>query len=132
MRDIHILIISVSFIVIFGAFIITGFETPKADSSLFSNYTVTKAQMESPSLIIQVDSPTQLVQKAYELKATIIYDTNKGYAVLDPVNSIAYVLSYDVQWFGLNPLSGIGIMFTALIIDMVGLMVALNRNNKDE
>jgi hypothetical protein len=129
MREVYILIISISIMVVLGGIVVSGFDINKGDASVFTNFKVVKAHMDSPSMLVEVGSTNTLIQKAAFLNTTTIYDTNQGYVVLDTTSNIGYIFYSNTVWFGLNPLLGIVTMFTALVIDILGMMIALNRSN---
>jgi hypothetical protein len=133
MKSNYILVISLVILFVIGGFTIFGIHTTSYNSTDFgSSFKIIKANMESPSLIIDVNSTTTLVNKANQLNITTLYDTSRGFVVLDTVNSIAYLLSSTTTWYGMDAMLGGAFLIGCGIIITVGLVVALYRYGDDD
>lgn len=106
---------------------INGLHTDNVAEKYFRYFNVIEARMESPSLIIEVDSHTDLTRKMIELNTTTIYDTNQGLAVLDTQNNIAYLLRSQPNWYGVHPIFGLGFVVIWVCLLIAWILHEINK-----
>ena len=92
----------ISLLCVFDILFVAGIFVNATPQPTFPNgYVIVKAHSDSPIITINKDSVSALIAQAQTLNTTTIYDTNKGYMVIDFATSIGYVYQVLPTWFGL-------------------------------
>jgi hypothetical protein len=112
MKNTTVLIISILALLSLFVFTVYGLGTKPVNTEAFVGFNITKATMDSPALIIDVENEGALVAKAVSLNATTIYDTDKGYAVIDNCSDIGYLLRINQTLYGVD--ESVGLFFVAM------------------
>lgn len=72
---------------------------------IIEGYTVIVATTDSPAIEVNLKSQIELTQNAKAINSTTIYDTNRGFVVIDAIKDVGYFYNTtpELTWYGFHP-----------------------------